>query len=101
MGWMALINNKLEKIGIVGDTPWDIMGKAINDITAAYLKDWRRKPTLIELESIFEFVTGGCDGYEDQEGEPDINSAEEERNEGWEVSGIRSQERNECDQTEA
>ena len=55
MGWMALIDADDNGIGVVGDSVWDIMGDAIDKITEEYQKDWKRKPTLDELESIFEF----------------------------------------------
>jgi len=54
MGWMSLVENGKE-IGLVGDEPWDIMGKAIEKIIEVYAREIGRKPTEAELISIFEF----------------------------------------------
>lgn len=59
MGWMALLDEEGNEIGVVGDEPWDIMGKAVRDIAQAYQKDWHRHPTREEIFSILETCWGG------------------------------------------
>ena len=57
MGWMGLLDENDNEIGVVGDEPWDIMGEAVQKIEECYQKHWHRKPTEDELISIFEFVS--------------------------------------------
>lgn len=59
MGWMSLLDENQNEVGICGDGPWDIMGKAIDDIIALFEKEWHRKPTIVELEHTFQFCMGG------------------------------------------
>jgi hypothetical protein len=58
MGWMAIIDQSGNEIGVYGDDPWDIMGEAVDKIRECYKKDWHREPTSTEMIAVFEFVTG-------------------------------------------
>lgn len=55
MGWMGLLDENDNEIGMVGDYPWDIMEEALKKIEECYQEHWHRKPTSAELISIFEF----------------------------------------------
>lgn len=42
----------------MGDTPADIMGRALEEIAQAYFEEWGRWPFLEELQGCLDFVTG-------------------------------------------
>ena len=44
-----------------GDAPADIMGAAFKDIIGQYEENWDRKPTLRELQSVFNFCFNAAD----------------------------------------
>lgn len=54
MGWWTL-NQSGQKL-LQGDTPYDIMGDAFEQITHEYQKEWKRKPTLVEIVKTIEAV---------------------------------------------
>jgi len=58
MGWMALLDDQGNKIGTVGDDPWDIMGTALDEIEKVYLETVGRIPNIKELDQIYWFVSG-------------------------------------------
>jgi len=64
MGWMSLRNEKREELGVVGDSVWDIMGVAIDEIIKEYEEYVGRKPNMDEIQSILDFVCGPIWGNE-------------------------------------
>jgi hypothetical protein len=56
MGWTTLVDQDGNEIGMVGDTPWDIMAAAIENINRAYQRNYDRNATEIELQAILDFV---------------------------------------------
>lgn len=58
MGWTTLLDEEGNRLGTVGDLPWDLMDDAIEAIDNAYLKKFGRKANAWELEQIFQFCAG-------------------------------------------
>jgi hypothetical protein len=57
MGWQALLDDQGQDTGYrVGDGPWDVMGKAFEDVIGLYWERYSRPPTREELEETVAFV---------------------------------------------
>lgn len=56
MGWTAIVDEKGNEIGVVGDPVWDIMGEAFQKVIEEYEHTFGRQPTWTELMSVIEFT---------------------------------------------
>ena len=57
MGWQALTDEQGRDTGYrVGDGPWDVMGKAFEDVIGLYWERYGRPPSRVELEEVIAFT---------------------------------------------
>jgi hypothetical protein len=67
MGWMDLLDEKDNKIGIVGDLGWDMAGDFVEEFQKMYKKEIGRPATLDEVISSIEFVYENATEIEEEE----------------------------------
>jgi hypothetical protein len=56
MSWEPIDPENPSDDALIGDDPFDLFGKAIDQVTQAYRRDLRRKPSIHELVTTFERV---------------------------------------------
>jgi hypothetical protein len=62
MGWWTIDRSGRELV--LGDTPFDIIGEAFQQVAQEYQEGWNRKPTLAEvIETIETVLAIGVDSY--------------------------------------
>jgi len=54
MGWWTI--NRSGRELVLGDTPFDIIGEAFQQVAQEYQEGWNRKPTLAEVIETIETV---------------------------------------------